>query len=55
MSRQLRATDARIIELDYQDESTIAAAAQAYGSASLDVLVNCAGGSVLEETRGRRR
>lgn len=32
-----------MLEIDVLDETTIAAAAKAYGSGPLDLLVNCAG------------
>jgi hypothetical protein len=40
---QLEATGAKIFELDYVNEGTIAKAAEAYGPESLDCLINCAG------------
>ncbi|KAJ8133598.1 hypothetical protein O1611_g21 [Lasiodiplodia mahajangana] len=42
--RQLEATGATIIDLDYLEEGSIAAAAKSYGNDQvLDVLVNCGG------------
>lgn len=41
--QDLKATGARILELDLLDETTIQEAAHTYGSGPLDVLVNCAG------------
>jgi short-subunit dehydrogenase len=44
----LEATGAKIIDLDYLSESSIAAAAKTYGEEKpLDVLINCAGIIVL--------
>lgn len=40
---KLKATGARILEVDYTDERTIAEAAKQYGSGPLDCLVNCGG------------
>ncbi|KAI0097679.1 short chain dehydrogenase [Nemania sp. FL0031] len=42
--QDLEATEATIIDLDYLEEGSIAAAAETYGKGrALDVLVNCAG------------
>ncbi|EMR64067.1 putative short chain dehydrogenase protein [Eutypa lata UCREL1] len=42
--KELEATGATIIDLDYLEENSIAAAAQSYGNdQALDVLVNCGG------------
>jgi short-subunit dehydrogenase len=42
-NEQLEATGAKILEVDFVDESTILKAAQEYGSGPLDVLINCGG------------
>jgi hypothetical protein len=42
-SEQLKQTGAAILELDYLDERTIKAAAEAYGSGPLDLLINVGG------------
>lgn len=47
---QLEATGATVIDLDYLDEESIAAAAQSYGTdRTLDVLVNCGGVEMYPE------
>ncbi|MCJ1248270.1 hypothetical protein MMC30_005487 [Trapelia coarctata] len=43
MLRKLKATGARILEVDYVNESTIVKAAKEYGTGELDCLINCAG------------
>lgn len=40
---QLGATGARILEIDFLDESSILEAAKQYGSGPLDILINCGG------------
>jgi short-subunit dehydrogenase len=48
--QQIEATGATILDLDYLEEDTIAAAAQVYGKdRGLDVLVNCAGVEMYPE------
>lgn len=42
---KLKATGARILEVDYTVESTIVEAAKHYGSGPLDCLINCGGQS----------
>ncbi|KAK3367395.1 short chain dehydrogenase, partial [Lasiosphaeria ovina] len=41
--QELRDTGAKVLELDYIDEPTIAKAADEYGDQPLDCLINCAG------------
>jgi NAD(P)-dependent dehydrogenase (short-subunit alcohol dehydrogenase family) len=40
---KLEETGAKILEIDYINEASIIAAAKAYGSGTLDCLVNCTG------------
>ena len=43
---KLKATGAKVLEVDYVNENTIAKAAKEYGTAVLDCLINCAGNGV---------
>jgi len=40
---KLEATGAKILEIDFLDESTIQQAAKTYGAEPLDILINCGG------------
>lgn len=45
---QLEATGARILDMDFRNETSIQKAAADYGDGPLDCLINCAGKSILK-------